>query len=123
MFSVSNEFIYQSKYSGLIQLRSGLEVRVARILDLLCDRHIYRSWSYEKFSFKYKDTKGYNHNYVPDFRVIDQLGKIFFIESKGFFKRNDYNKIKSMKLRGIDIYLLMNDDVTKWERDLLIKRA
>ena len=116
-------FFYQSKVAGICQMRSGLEVRIARILDYLCSMHIYKSWSYEKFSFKYKNHKGYFHKYIPDFRIIDDMGKVFFIEGKGFIKKNDFHKLEAMKTLGYQVYLLADSDVKQWEKSLKIKRT
>ncbi len=118
----SNRHPYNSPYAKLCYLRSILEVRIARILDRLCEAGVYRTWSYEAEQFRFKGSKGGSRIYIPDFRVVDRAHKVFYIEGKGVLKPNDIKKMESIKLRGYDIYLLMSKDVAQWEKSLLLSR-
>ena len=115
---MSSVFKYSSKHAGLIKLRSKLEGRIAKILDFLCDRKIYLSWSYEKQVVKYTNGKGQRKNYIVDFKVIGQDKRAFFIEGKGEMKDVDKRKIEAAKSLGMDIYLMQDRDVSDWEKSL-----
>jgi len=121
MFLVCDMIInYFSPSAGKIFLKSKLEVRIARILDLLYERRIYKNWSYEKQIIRYKNGDGRFHNYYVDFKVIDSNSNPFFIEGKGKLRENDIRKLNAAKGTGVQLYLLKDEDVSQWEKDLFI---
>ncbi len=122
MFSESKKHKYNSPYAGLCLLRSILEVRIARILDSLCAVGAYKIWSYEAEQIKFKGVKGGKRIYIPDFRVVDKSSRTFYIEGKGYLKPNDKKKMEAIKNQGYDIYLLMANDVSQWEKSLSLSR-
>jgi hypothetical protein len=98
---------YNSKYAGLVRLQGTYELGFAKILDLLCDRNLFKTWIKNTKRFKYIAIDNNEHYYTPDFEVIDIKDNNIFFETKGYTQLNDVKKIGTMAEKyGLITYIL-----------------
>lgn len=69
---------------------NGLERKFAGYLDMLVSNGNIVRWDYEAEKLRLAD----NTFYSPDFRVVENDGKIIFYETKGFWRDDARVKIK-----------------------------
>lgn len=94
------------------KLRSGLEKRTKACLDEAKANYTYES---ERIPYIVPETK---KNYIPDFVVITRSGRTMYLEVKGRWLSQDFNKLKLVKQQHPEIDLRMI-----FQRDLPIRKG
>lgn len=93
------------------RLRSGYEGKVCLALDRAGVEYTYES---EKIPYVVPETK---KNYIPDFRIVTQSGRVLFIEAKGRFLPQDRKKTLLVRAQNPDIdhrmLFMRNNTLTK----------
>lgn len=104
------------------EFRAAFEVDIAeQLIDYQEDYDF--EWSYESETIAYvKPANGHcndcsgtdivtHHNYTADFDIRFPTGKVFYLESKGFFKSRDRTKyIELRKSTGLDLRFVFQSD-------------
>lgn len=89
---------YINLYGEKMKLNSS-EIEIAKALDALKIK-----WNRNKIGFKYKNIKGENRKYYPDFYITEYD---IFIEYKGFVTEEMRHKMKeSVKLNKFDLLII-----------------
>jgi len=77
--------------------RSTWERSVARILQYMKEQGDIYDWQYEPVTFWFEKIRRGVTNYKPDFRVIVDKTKTYFIEVKGRMDQKSRTKLNRMK--------------------------
>lgn len=98
-----------------IKVQGTYEYRTCFILDKMLEQNHISKWGYTKERFKYISVDGLEHTYVMDFKITDRLGNVFYVETKGRVKPEDYLKWKAVKDLGnlLEVWFLV--DIEKKE--------
>ena len=92
--------------------RSGFERRTKACLDEAKVKYEYET---ERIPYTVPETK---KNYIPDFKVTTRSGKIIYVECKGRWLANDFQKLKLVKQQHPTLDLRM-----VFQRDLPIRKG
>jgi hypothetical protein len=103
------------------RLRSGFEAKCKKCLDENKAQYEYES---DKIPYTVPTTI---KNYIPDFKVTTRTGKTIFIEAKGRWLAQDYQKLKMVKQQNPEIDLRMvfmrDNPIRKGSQTTYSKRA
>lgn len=102
--------VVNTKLHGQITVLSSYEVEVCGILDDWHDRGIIKHWDYTPDRFKYLDECGKQRTYFPDFKITENDGSFYYLETKGFMQIRDQYKWDAVKQQGysLDVWFLDN---------------
>lgn len=101
-----------------IWFKSRMEANYARYLQFLLKQGEIRKWDYEPDTFEFKKIKRGTRFYLPDFRIIENNGKVRYIETKGYRHQQGETALKRMARYYPDIEL----DVVSYERYKVLSR-
>lgn len=77
--------------------RSAWEANYARYLDLLVEKNKIESWEYEPETFRFEGVLRGPYTYTPDFRIIENDGRVVWHEVKGWMDPASRSRLKRMK--------------------------
>jgi hypothetical protein len=80
-----------------IYFRSGWEANIAAYYEWLKVKKEIKDWFYEPKTFWFLAIKRGVRSYKPDFLIIENNGKEYFDEVKGYMDSKSATKIKRMK--------------------------
>lgn len=100
---------------GVIKVQGSYEVRTCKILDKLKHSGDIKEWEYTNDKIQYVDVNGKTRNYLLDFKVFDNVGGFYYIETKGFKRENDELKWKQTRKLGYKLLIWFNNDITEQE--------
>lgn len=101
-----------------IKVQGSYELRVCRILDYKLSLGLISDWEYTKDRISYTWEDGSTHSYLLNFKVIDNSGGIYYIESKGYVRPYDYEKWESAKDLGLELLVWFLEDIINEEREV-----
>jgi len=88
------------------------EANWARYLNFLLQRREIRSWKYEPETFWFDGVKRGIRSYTPDFRVIENDGRVVYHEIKGYLDRASRTKLSRMALYHPSVRIQLIDAST-----------
>jgi len=103
------------KYKN-IKVQGSYEYRTCVILDAAKEKKEILNWDYTKDRVEYTGIDGKSHNYLLDFKVINNDNTFFYVEVKGFVKDNDYLKWDAVKKNGFKLQVWKKDDILEKEK-------
>lgn len=77
--------------------RSKLERNWAAYLNMLKKVNEIESWTYEPKTFHFPDQKTGPYKYMPDFHILDNKGRIYWQELKGWLDGQTISKFRKMR--------------------------
>jgi predicted nuclease of restriction endonuclease-like RecB superfamily len=77
--------------------RSSWEANYARYLNFLVAQRIIAKWEYEPDTFWFEAIKRGVRSYLPDFKVTEPNGAVYYVEVKGWMDAKSKTKLKRMK--------------------------
>jgi len=80
-----------------IRVQGSYELRACKILDKWKDQGKIQNWEYTKDRVKYLGADGNTHTYLLDFKVIENDGTFYYVETKGYIKDNDVLKWEAIR--------------------------
>jgi hypothetical protein len=92
--------------------RSGFERKTKTCLD---EAKVQYEYETERIPYTVPETR---KNYIPDFKVTTRSGKTIYVECKGRWLANDFQKLKLVKQQYPDLDLRM-----VFQRDLPIRKG
>ena len=108
--------------NGLIKVQGTYEKRMCNILDIWKTKNIIKNWEYTNDKYKYIGIDKKEHTYLLDFKVIQNDGNFYYIETKGYIKENDEFKWNTVRNLGYRLDIIFKKDLEKIEKELLIKK-
>ena len=87
--------------------RSKWEANFARYLQFLKNKGQIKSWQHEPETFWFEKIKRGCRSYLPDFKVVENSGKVVYYEIKGWMDAKSKTKLKRMAKYYPDINLVL----------------
>ena len=81
---------------GDIFFRSAWEANYARFLNFLLRRGDISSWEYEPETFWFHEIQRGARTYLPDFKVVERSGHVYYVEVKGWMDAKSKTKLSRM---------------------------
>lgn len=113
-----------------IYFRSRWEYNYALYLEWLRGKGQLRTWEHEPETFWFEAVRRGVRSYLPDFKVTDNEGRVYFVEVKGWMDPRSKTKLKRMAKYHPEIDLRLVDAkaygrlakqvsgyIPEWERD------
>lgn len=104
--------------NGIIRVQGTYELRTCKILDYWKRKNIIRNWEYTKDRIKYIGDDGIEHNYLLDFKVFESDNNFYYIETKGYKRKNDDNKWKAVSDLKLKLVVWYENDISNEETKL-----
>ena len=101
-----------------IKVQGTYELRTCKVLDKMLELKQIKSWEYTNDRLKYIGIDNEWHNYLLDFKVINNDNSFYYIETKGYHTENDLLKWQSVKEQGYKIIIWYNDEIKNKENEL-----
>jgi hypothetical protein len=92
-----------------IYCRSRWEANYARLLEMEKRQGSIKEWEHEPETFWFEGIKRGCVSYLPDFRVTQPDGSIYYVEVKGWMDPKSKTKIKRMAKYHPDVVLKVVD--------------
>jgi len=89
--------------------RSRWEANYARFLETLKANGVIAKWEHEAETFWFTGVKRGCVSYLPDFRVTERDGSIYYVEVKGWMDDRSKTKLKRMKKYYPKVKLVLID--------------
>jgi len=80
-----------------IYFRSNFEYKYALKLEMLRNAGAIKDWLHEPQTFYFEGIRRGTNNYKPDFKVINNDGSHYYIETKGFWDKKSITKVKRFR--------------------------
>lgn len=77
--------------------RSSWEANYARYLRWLLGRGEIASWEYEADTFRFEGVKRGPYTYMPDFKITELNGRVWYAEVKGWMDKSSAYRLKRMR--------------------------
>ena len=103
-----------------IKVQGSYEYRVCKILDKWKDLLKIKNWEYTKDRIQYTDIDGNYHNYLLDFKIWNNDGSFYYLETKGYKKPNDDFKWKSVRDKGYQLEVWFEKNIKEKENNLMV---
>jgi hypothetical protein len=100
---------------GLIKVQGSFEYRACKILDIWKDKEIISNWEYTKDRIEYIGLDEKIHSYLLDFKIYNNDGSWYYLETKGFKRDIDKNKWKSVIDKGYKLIVWFKKNLEKEE--------
>ena len=104
-----------------IKVQGTYELRVCHILDKWKENNLIKNWKYSKDRIDYIGIDGKQHTYIIDFKIFNNDGTFYYLETKGWIRENDEIKWKTVRNKGYELVIWFIQDIKKTENDLNIK--
>ena len=108
--------IYSKSKKGTISIggniffaRSSWEANIAAYLEFLKQNKEIAAWEHEPETFWFHAIKRGVRSYLPDFRITNNDGSIYYIEVKGWMDNKSKTKLKRMSKYYPDVVLELID--------------
>lgn len=104
-----------------LYVRSRWEANYARYLNWLQTQGNIRAWAYEPETFVFEAIKRGTRTYTPDFKVIENDGRVVYHEVKGWMDQKSQTRLKRMAKYYPDIPVVVIDKpiyqaIGQWRR-------
>lgn len=106
-------------YKG-IKVQGTYELRTCFILDKWKEEGKIKDWEYTNDRISYIGLDNKQHSYLLDFKVFDEDGSFYYVETKGYKKDNDELKWKTVQDKGFKLEVWFEKDIIKNENKLNI---
>lgn len=90
-----------------VYFRSSWEANYARYLNFLKDNGDIQDWNYEVDVFEFEGIKRGCREYIPDFKIYENDGRIVYHEIKGYMDQKSKTKLKRMAKYHPDVELIV----------------
>lgn len=107
-------FIYKN-----IRVQGSYEYRACKILDRWVSIGKILKWEYTNDRFEYVGVDGKLHNYLMDFKVWNDDGSFYYLETKGYEKPNDKLKWDAVKSGGYKLEVWFDDNIKQQEKEFM----
>lgn len=77
--------------------RSKWEANYAKHLDFIASKGLIKEWKHEPDTFWFDEIKRGVRSYLPDFRITENDGKVWYAEVKGYYDSKTLTKIKRFR--------------------------
>lgn len=106
-------------YKG-IKVQGTYELRVCFILDKWKEQKRIKNWEYTNDRIKYIGLDNKEHSYLLDFKVFDNYGSFYYIETKGYKKNDDELKWKAVKDNGYKLEIWFDKEIKNKEMEYVV---
>jgi len=100
-------------YKG-IKVQGSYELRTCKILDRWKDEKRIKDWEYTNDRIQYS-YNGENSSYLLDFKIFENDGSFYYLETKGYQTERDIAKWKQLKNMGLSLVIWFDEDIKKYE--------
>jgi len=104
--------------NGTIKVQGTYEVRACKILDEMKKLKNINNWEYTKDKISYVGIDNKEHTYLLDFKVYNNDGTYYYIETKGYKRNNDDFKWKAVRDTGDTLLIWYNEQLIENEKKL-----
>jgi hypothetical protein len=101
-----------------IKVQGTYELRTCKILDNWKEKRKIKDWEYTNDRIEYRGLDKEKHNYLLDFKIFENNGSFYYIETKGYEKPNDKLKWKAVKNNGNKLEVWFNEDIKEKENKI-----
>lgn len=98
-----------------IRVQGTYELRMCIVLDKMKDKGLIFDWEYTGDRFCYIGLDDEEHTYLLDFKVYNEDGTFYYIETKGYQTDNDKLKWDSVGQNGFELKVMFDEDIKKLE--------
>lgn len=98
-----------------IKVQGSYEYRACKILDDWKLIGKIKNWEYTNDRFEYVGIDGKKHNYLMDFKVWNNDGSFYYLETKGYEKENDKLKWSVVVQSGYKLEIWFEKDIKQKE--------
>lgn len=110
------------KYKN-IKVQGSYEYRTCLILDKWIELNKIKWWEYTNDRFEYIGVDNKTHNYLLDFKIWNNDGTFYYLETKGYEKENDKFKWKSVRDKGFNLVVWFLQDLIREENNCMVHIA
>lgn len=100
--------------NGKIRVQGTYEVKTCKILDMWKINDKIKDWYYTNDRIEYVGIDNKTHNYLLDFKVIENNDKFYYLEIKGYKRENDDLKWKAVRDFGYKLKVWFDKDIKKY---------
>jgi hypothetical protein len=101
------------------KVQGTYEYRVCKILDKMLELKLIKNWEYTNDRIEYFGLDKNKHNYLLDFKVIENDNNFYYIEVKGYEKPEDKLKWAAVKNKGYKLLIWFKKDII--EKEIIFK--
>lgn len=103
---------------GKIKVQGTFELRTCKILDCWKNVGKIKNWEYTNDRIKYIGVDKKEHNYLLDFKIIENDGSYWYLEIKGYEVLNDKLKWNETVKQGHKLKIWFNKNLKEEESKL-----
>jgi hypothetical protein len=97
------------------KVQGSFEYRTCIILDQTVENGKIAKWEYTNDRVPYINSKGKSATYLLDFKVWDNDGRIYYIETKGYIREDDELKWSAARSLGLILEVWFENDIVAHE--------
>lgn len=101
---------------GDIKVQGSYEYRMCEILNHMLSEKIIKDWSYTNDRIEYININKNKSSYLLDFKVINNNGDSYYIETKGYIHENDILKWCEVAKQGKTLEIWFGEDISRYEQ-------
>ena len=105
--------------NGTIRVQGTYEVRTCKILDRWKIEKKIKDWEYTNDRIEYVGLDNEIHNYLLDFKVLETNNSFYYIETKGYEKKEDKLKWEAVRIRNIKLKVWFEKEIINEEMKLI----
>ena len=99
-----------------IRIQGTYELRTCYILDKWKENNKIKDWEYTNDRFDYIGIDNKKHTYLMDFKIFENDGSFYYLETKGWEKDNDKFKWQSVIGKGHRLEIWFEEDIIRNEK-------
>lgn len=99
-----------------IKVQGTYELRTCYILDKWKEQNFIKDWEYTNDKYDYIGIDNKKHMYLIDFKIFNNDGTFYYLETKGWKKENDERKWESVRNKGYRLDVWFKQDIINYEK-------
>lgn len=103
-----------------IKVQGTYELRTCFILDKWKENKLIKNWEYTKDKFEYLGVDNKKHTYILDFKIFNNDGSFYYLETKGWKRENDERKWECVRNKGYKLDVWFKKDIILNEKRINI---
>lgn len=103
-----------------IKVQGTYELRTCFILDKWKEEQKIKDWEYTNDRIQYIGLDKKEHSYLLDFKVFENAGEFYYIETKGYKKNDDELKWQATRNKGYKLEVWFDEEIRKNEMEYVV---